>query len=271
MTPPPLADSVLAIEGRIALLTLNRPEARNDLLATKLATDIAAVAEWINREPRIGTLVLTGQGSSFSAGCQPRRLLEREDSVFPHSLGQVAEQFRHGLQRMVLALDALDVPVIAAVNGPALGSGLALACLCDFRLAAPEARFGETALALGLIPVAGTAWLLARLLGWQRAAELSLSARVVTAAEALALGLVLEVVPADELLARAREQAATFATQPPQALRLGKRLLRQARAGDFASHLEQAALAQALCQASDDHREAVTALVEKRPPDFTGR
>ncbi len=270
MTPPPLAESVLAIEGRTALLTLNRPDVRNELLGTKLAAEIAAVAEWINRESRIGVLVLTGAGNSFSGGTQPRHLLDREDGAFGGGVAAVAAKYRHGVQRMALALDALEVPSIAALNGPAAGTGFALACLCDLRVASTEASLAEGSLALGLVPAAGAAWLLPRLLGWQRATELCFSGRTLSAAEALSLGLLLEVAEPDDVLARALEIAAGFATKPPQALRLAKRLLRHGRVADLPAHLEQAALAQAACHHSGDHREAVTALVEKRPPNFEG-
>jgi enoyl-CoA hydratase/carnithine racemase len=271
MPPPPLSDCVLTLEGRVALLTLNRPDVRNELLSTGLAGEIAAVAEWINGEKRIGALVLTGAGSSFSAASQPRRLLDREQEVLGGGVAAMAAKYRHRVQRMARALAALEVPAIAAVNGLAAGPGFALACLCDLRLGSTEASLAEGSLALGLLPAAGSAWLLPRLLGWQRACELCFSARTLDAAEAQELGLLLEVVAPDDLLARAREIAAGFAARPPQALRLAKQLLRGGLHLGFAEHLEQAALAQAACYDSADHLEAVTALVEKRPPNFEGR
>ena len=129
----------------------------------------------------------------------------------------------------------------------------------------------ESFLNLGLIPGDGGGWVLQRLVGWQRAAELSFSGRMVEATEALALGIFLEVVEPDDLLARARELAASFAARPPQAVRLTKRLLRYAQRMEFRDYLDVCAIVQGMCHNTEDHIEAVTAFLEKRPPSFSGR
>lgn len=271
MTPPELHDSVLSIEGRIAVLTLNRHEVRNELTGTRLAGEIALVAEWINRDERISVLVLTGAGAAFSAGGNIKHMLEREQGSFAGDVYSVAAKYRHGIQRMALAMQSLDVPTIAAVNGPAIGAGFDLACMCDLRIGSTAARMAESFLTLGLIPGDGGGWLLQRLVGWQRAAELSFSGRIVEAEEALRLGLLLEVVEPDDLLARARELAASFAARPPQAVRLTKRLLRYAQRMEFRDYLDVCAMVQGICHNTEDHLEAVSAFLEKRPPSFQGR
>ncbi len=271
MTPPELHDSILSIEGRIAVLTMNRHEVRNELTGTNIAAEIAQVAEWINGHERVSVLVLTGEGSAFSAGGNVKHMLEREHGSFGGDVYEVQGKYRRGIQRMAQALHALEVPSIAAVNGPAIGAGFDLACMCDLRIGSTEARVAESFIALGLIPGAGGGWRLQRLVGWQRAAELSFSARTVAAEEALKLGIFLEVVEPDDLLARAREIASGFAAKPPQAVRLTKRLLRYAQRMEFRDYLDVCALAQGMCHNTEDHIEAVTAFLEKRPPGFTGR
>ncbi len=271
MTPPELCDSVLSVEGRIAVLTMNRHEVRNELTGTKLAAEIAEVADWINRDERVSVLVLTGEGSAFSAGGNVKHMLEREHGSFGGDVYTVAGKYRQGIQRMARALQSLEVPSIAAVNGPAIGAGFDLACMCDVRIGSTEASVAESFLTLGLIPGDGGGWLLQRLVGWQRAAELSFSGRNVGAEEALKLGIFLELVEPDDLLARAREMAASFAAKPPQAVRLTKRLLRYAQRMEFRDYLDVCAMAQGICHNTEDHIEAVGAFLEKRPPSFDGR
>lgn len=271
MTPPELHDSVLSLEGRIAVLTLNRHDVRNELTGTKLAAEIAQVAEWINRDERVSVLVLTGEGAAFSAGGNVKHMLEREHGSFGGDVAAVATKYRTGIQRMVQMMHALEVPAIAAVNGAAVGAGFDLACLCDVRIGSTEARVAQSFLTLGLIPGDGGGWLLQRLVGWQRAAELVFSGRMVGAEEALRLGIFLEVVEPDDLLARARELAAGFAAKPPQAVRLTKRLLRYAQRMEFRDYLDVCAMAQGMCHNTEDHLEAVSAFLEKRPPSFAGR
>ena len=271
MTPPELEDSVLSIEGRVALLTMNRHEVRNELTGTKLAAEIAHVAEWINQNERVSALVLTGEGSAFSAGGNVKHMRDREHGSFGGDAYAVQGKYRHGIQRMSQAMLALEVPSIAAVNGAAVGAGFDLACMCDLRIGSTEAKVAESFLDLGLIPGDGGGWLLQRLVGWQRAAELAFSGRTVAAEEALRLGIFLEVVEPDDLLARAREMAAGFAAKPPQAVRLTKRLLRYAQRMEFRDYLDVCAIAQGLCHNTGDHLEAVAAFLEKRPPSFEGR
>jgi enoyl-CoA hydratase/carnithine racemase len=271
MTPPDLHDSTLAIEGRVAMLTLNRHEVRNELTGTRLAAEIAAVAEWINRDERVSVLVITGEGSTFSAGGNVKHMLQREQGSFGGDVYTVQAKYRQGIQRMSLAMHALEVPSIAAVNGPAIGAGFDLALMCDVRIGSTAARVAESFLTLGIVPGDGGGWLLQRLVGYQRAAEMTFSGRVVDAQEALALGIFLEVTEPDDLLPRARELAAGFAARPPQALRLTKRLLRYAERMEFRDYLDMCAAAQGMCHNTADHVEAVTAFLEKRPPAFQGR
>jgi len=270
-TPPALTDSTLEIEGRVATLTLNRHDVRNELTGTHLAAEIVEVAEWINRGEAISALIVTGAGTAFSAGGNIKHMLDRAHGSFAGDVYTVQNRYRAGIQRMALAMHALEVPAIAAVNGPAVGAGFDLACMCDVRLAATTATVGETFVNLGLIPGDGGGWLLQRLVGYQRAAEMTFSGRTLDADEALAIGIFLEVTKPDNLVARARELAASFAAKPPRAVRLTKRLLKSAQKMELPDFLELCAVMQGMCHNTEDHLEAVSAFLEKRPPEYQGR
>jgi enoyl-CoA hydratase/carnithine racemase len=178
--------------------------------------------------------------------------------------------YKRGIQRLPLAFAALEVPVIAAVNGAAMGAGCDLTCMCDLRIAGESAKFAESFVKLGLIAGDGGSWLLPRVVGWSKAAEMALTGDVIDAAEALACGLVSRVVPDAELLDAARTLARRIAANPPHAVRMTKRLLWEGRRADLATLLEMASAMQAAAHATADHEEAVSAFLEKRTPEFRG-
>ncbi len=178
--------------------------------------------------------------------------------------------YKRTIQRIPLALYALEVPTIAAVDGHAIGAGLDLACMCDIRYASTNARFAESFVKVGLIPGDGGAWLLQRVIGFSRAMEMSLTGDMLDAAQALEAGLVSRVLPPEELVPAAQALAARIAANPRAAVRMTKRLLREAQHTRLDSLLEMSAAFQALAHETDDHREAVDAFLEKRAPRFTG-
>lgn len=256
MPLPKLADATLALDGRVATLTLNRDDVRNALTGTALVEDILAVADWINRCDEISVLVMTGAGAAFSSGGNVKDMAGRGGD-FAGNVAEVAARYRRGIQRIPLALQQVEVPIIAAVNGPAIGAGFDLANMADIRIASTQAKFGETFLNLGIIPGDGGAWFMQRLIGYQHAFELTLSGRLIDAKEALALGLVLEVVPPEELLSRAQAHAARFAAQPPKALRLTKRLMKMAQRMELKDFLDLCAVFQGMCHNEPEHLDAV--------------
>ncbi|ONF43768.1 enoyl-CoA hydratase [Marinobacter lutaoensis] len=255
-TLPQLTDALLSLEERVAVLTLNRHDVRNALTGTRLVDDIVTTAEWVNRCPDVSVLVITGAGSAFSAGGNIRDMAERGGD-FAGTPAECAERYRRGIQRMPLAMEAVDVPVIAAVNGPAIGAGFDLANMADIRLAAESARFGETFLNLGIIPGDGGAWFMQRLIGYQQAFELTLTGRLVEAEEAKALGLVLDVVPDDDLMTSTLTLARRMAAQPPKATRLTKRLMKMAQRMALKDFLELCACFQGMSHNEPEHLEAV--------------
>ncbi|MFL1485932.1 enoyl-CoA hydratase-related protein [Marinobacter sp. LN3S78] len=258
---PQLTDALLTLENRVATLTLNRHDLRNALTGSALIDDIVTTADWVNHCDEVSVLVITGAGSAFSAGGNVRDMADRGGD-FAGDVAECAERYRKGIQRIPLALQEVEVPIIAAVNGPAIGAGFDLANMADIRIASEKAKFGETFLNLGIIPGDGGAWFMQRLIGYQRAFELTLSGRVVEATEAKELGIVMEVVPADELLPNTLKLATRIAAQPPKATRLTKRLMKMAQRMELKEFLDVCAVFQGMCHNEPEHLEAVNRMLE---------
>ncbi len=261
--PPALADCTIETRGRVALLAFDRDDVRNALTGTQIVDDLLAVTDWINRSRSISVLVLTGNGSAFSAGGNIKDMQART-SNFSGPVQDIEHAYRYGIQRMPRAVAELDIPVIAAVNGAAIGAGCDLACMCDLRIGGEAARFAESFVNLGIIPGDGGAWFLPRAVGMQRAAELSFTGRMVRADEARTIGLLLEVVPDATLRDRALELATEIASKPPLAVRYAKRLLRMAQSMPLDQFLDTCAVYQGVSHQTADHQEALTAFFEKR-------
>jgi enoyl-CoA hydratase/carnithine racemase len=256
-------------EGPIAVLTLNRPEAMNALGEPGDGEAFARACAAISADATVRCAILTGAGRAFSAGGNVKAMQARE-GAFAGGPAEIREGYRGNIHRIARALHGLDVPLIAAVNGPAIGLGCDVACMADIRIAAEGAKFGVTFLKLGLIPGDGGAWLLPRAIGMSRAAQLLFTGDVIDAATAKDWGLVSEVVPAESLMPAAFSLAQRIAQQPPQALRLAKMLLRQGQTTTYDTLLELSAASQALMHHTKDHEEGVAAILEKRAPDFKG-
>ncbi len=256
--------------NHIATLTLNRPDAMNPLGKDGDGDEIAAACAAINADPDIRVAILTGAGRAFSAGGDIKAMRDK-GGMFDGNPVDVAEGYRTNIHRALRAIDTLKVPLIAAVNGAAVGLGCDLACLADIRVASEKARFGVTFLKLGIIPGDGGTWILPRIIGEARAAELFFTGEIIDADKALDWGLVSRVVSHDDLIGEANALAAKIAAMPPLALRQTKNLLRQGRSVTYDTALELAASVQAQMHHTEDHAEGVAALIEKRAPDFKGR
>lgn len=253
--------------SRVALVTLDRPESRNALSGPEDADDFVRVCTELNRDDDVRCMVLTGAGSTFSAGGDLKAMRERAGPSGDAPL-QHLERYRRSVHEIVRALHGLEIPSIAAVNGPAIGLGCDLACMTDIRIASETAKFGVPFLKLGLIPGDGGAWLLPRVVGMSRASELLFTGDVIDAETAAAYGLVSRVTPSAALLDDALALADRIARRPSHALRLTKSLLRHGQSTGLDTLLEMSAAAQAICHMTDAHLEGVSALIEKRTPDF---
>lgn len=250
-------------DGAIVTLTLDRPQERNALSTQAQWDEIVAACERVQADESVKAVILTGAGSAFSAGGNVKDMRDRK-GIAAGNPYQVAQGYARGIQRIPLALWRLEVPTIAAVNGPAIGAGLDLACMCDIRIAADSARFAESFVRLGIVPGDGGAWLLQRVIGYARAAELTFTGDTIDARTALAIGLVSQVVPATELLPTAKSLAARIAANPAPALRMAKRLLRQAQTARLDETLQLSAALQALAHHTPEHEAAVAAFFARR-------
>jgi len=248
-------------DGRIAVLTINRPEVRNALDPATWDELSRAVRE-LEADREVGALIITGAGDkAFAAGADIRSLRERT----------MLEVLAYSAQEILNQLEQLSKPVIAAINGYALGGGCELAMACDIRVAAETARLGLPELNLGIIPGAGGTQRLARLVGLGRAKELILTGEIIDAAEAERIGLVNKVVPADRLMDAAREVAEKILSKGPVAVAMAKRVIQAGADVDLRSGLVMEKLAQTVLFATEDRLEGTTAFLEKRKPRFQGR
>ncbi|MEC9347108.1 MAG: crotonase/enoyl-CoA hydratase family protein [Pseudomonadota bacterium] len=256
-------------DGHVVTLTMNRAEQRNALSYQETFAAFEDACARIQHDLSVRAVILTGAGPAFSAGGNVKQMRERA-GIFGVGGIKTRESYRNGIQRIPLALYELEVPTIAAVNGPAVGAGCDLACMCDIRIAGESAFFAESFVKLGIIPGDGGAFLLPRAVGMSRAAEMSFTGDRVDAKTAEAWGLVSKCVPDGDLMDEARKLARRIAVNPPEVLRMTKRLLREGQKTDLKGVLELSAAYQALAHQTKDHLEAVEAFFEKRAPVFTG-
>ena len=252
----------LETDGAVATITLARPEALNALtVASK--EELLRAFEAVAAEPAIRAVVLTGDGRAFCAGQDLKERLDPDASPLEVEL-------RERYNPIIRAMRALDRPIVGAINGVAAGAGASLAFACDLRIAAEGASFLLAFGRIGLIPDSGATWLLPRLVGPAKAAEMALLGEPLSAADAERLGLVARVVPADRLSAEALEVANRLAGLAPRSVALTKQALDAAWTGDLDAALDREARFQGEAGATADHAEGIKAFLEKRPPRFTG-
>ncbi len=246
---------------------MSSPDTRNALTGDDQFDDFEQTCAAINDDMSVRAVVLTGEGSAFCAGGNVKDMRERT-GLFSGDPFDQASAYRKGIQRIPRAIHALNVPTIAAVNGPAVGAGCDLATMCDIRIGSEKAMFAESFVKLGIIPGDGGAWFLPRAVGFSNACKMAFTGEPVRAEEALRIGLVSEVVAPDALVERALELAASIAANPPHAVRLTKQLMRASEKASLDELLDMSAAFQAVCHAEPDHAEAVEAFFDKRAGNY---
>ncbi|MCX8118828.1 MAG: enoyl-CoA hydratase-related protein [Desulfobacterota bacterium] len=252
------------VDGPLAWIILNRPEVKNTF-SEEMIRLWREFLERAKEDARIRVILVTGKGDTFCSGGDIRDMAEGKLRLWA-----MKRFLWEGVHRIALTLEDLDKPVIAAINGAAMGAGLDMAMMCDLRICSDRARLSESYILLGLVPGDGGAYLLPRLVGLGKAMELLLTGEVITPEEALRIGLVNRVVPHDRLLEEARGLAEKIASRPPLAVRMMKRAIYQAQSSTLRSHLDYISSQLALLSETQDHQEAARAFVEKRRPDFKG-
>lgn len=257
-------------DGAVATVTFNRPEMRNAVSTFEDCDELKTSFQGLNDDRSVRCIIITGAGSSFSAGGDLKKMRDGVGLGGGATSAEVRRSYDAGVRGVIRTLYNLDVPMVAAVNGPAIGLGCDLAALCDVRIAAEKAVFAMSFVKAGLVPGDGGAWILPRVIGMSRAMRMILTGAPVSAEEALAIGLIEQVVTPEALLDRAREIAAGIAANPPEATRLAKRLVKAASGMELDATLDLSAAYQAILHKTSDHTEAVTAIIEKRTANFTG-
>ena len=264
------------VSDQVATITLNRPERMNSFGDTLIA-DWGDAIRSAQDDDDVRVVIVTGAGRAFCAGADLKAAAERTSSQYGNVLdsrpgpGQRRNSLRYSVHRVPQALEYLDKPYIAAVNGAAVGAGMDMCSMTDIRIASDQARFGMSYVNVGLIPGDGGAWLLPRLVGLQKALELIWSGEIFDAQAALDMGYVSRVVPHDDLMTETHAYAAKLAAGPPIAMQMAKRLVYRGMTQGFMEGLESAQAAMTIVQSTEDSAEGPRAFAEKRAPRFQGR
>jgi enoyl-CoA hydratase/carnithine racemase len=254
-------------DGAVLTVTMDRPDDRNAITDPEQSAEFVALAEGIARDRTVRAMVLTGAGKSFCAGGNVKSMRDRT-GLFAGSPFDQRTHYRTTVQTVGKSLWELEVPVVAAINGHAIGLGLDITLMCDVRVMAEDALVAESYVRLGIIPGGGGAWLLPRVVGLSNACRMTLTGETIDAATAMRYGLASEVVPGAQVLRRAQEIAGAIAANPGHATRMAKRLMREGMDQKLPTHLEMAAAYQALSHHTADHVEAIDAFLDKRAPEY---
>jgi 2-(1,2-epoxy-1,2-dihydrophenyl)acetyl-CoA isomerase len=258
---------IYEVEENIATLTMNRPE-RLNALGDTLRTDLHEAITTASGDPNVRAIILTGAGRGFCSGGDVKAMNEAKQR---QASSPMMDKIAPSRDLTVLAMRDAPKPIIAAINGPAAGAGMNIALGCDIRIASSTARFGETFVKRGLHVDWGGTYFLPRIVGMAKACELIFTGDIIDAEEALALGIVSQVVEPEALMDTARALARKIAAGPPIAIRLAKRALYHNQECDLRAALEYETYAQNICRETEDASEGIRAFVEKRLPNFKGQ
>ena len=264
-----MSDYTVERQGEVIVFTLSRPEVKNALTEEMVAA-LGDTLQEASGDLSVRCVVITGAGDAFCSGADTRQISGKQGVFDGASPPRTRHSYTHGVQRMTRSFYACEVPVIAAITGPAVGLGFDIALQSDIRIATPSAIFSEAFIHVGIVPGDGGFWYLPRAIGYSRALDMTVTGRRIDAATAEVWGLISEVVPSEKLLDRALALAADIASKPPHTVRLSKRLIRDATQCSLETALDLGALAQAVLTGSQDQREAVAATMERRRGTYIG-
>ncbi len=259
----------ITLDEHILRVTLNRPDIHNAISHQAMIEEIEAACSFANSHSSVRVMIISGAGKSFCSGGNVKDMLNKSD-MFSGDEKTIEHAYQAGIQRIPLALWSVEVPVIAAVNGAAVGAGCDLAMMCDIRIGSTKARFAESFVKLGIIPGDGGAWFLPRIIGMAKASQMALTGEMLDAQSALSFGIISELIEEDSLKTRAQEIAKQIASNPPLAVKATKKLLRQSEQLQLPDMLKLCAQTQAGLHQTEDHMEAVKALLEKREGQYSG-
>ena len=262
-------DLLMEMDGPLLWVTLNRPECSN-AFSDEMITELCRLLREADWDDDVRVIILTGAGKHFCAGGDVKAM-EEKTGMFAGDPEGLMRRYTKGIQQIPLTIEALHTPLVAMVNGAAIGAGCDLACMCDIRVGCRHSMFGETFAKLALVPGDGGTFFLQRVVGYAKAMELSLTGRIVQADEALALGLLNVLVGVNALKEEAEKLARSIAANSPVAVSMIKKAIRQARTAEISGHLDLLAAFQGITQRTEDHFERVRALKEKRQPHVKGQ
>lgn len=259
-------DLIVEKRNETLWITLNRPEASN-AYSIGMVKGLVEVLKHADLDNQIRVMVITGAGKNFCAGGDIKAM-KGKTGMFAGESNELREAYQAGIQQIPLTFSQLRTPVIAMVNGAAVGAGCDLAAMCDLRIASNEASFAETFAKVGLVPGDGGAFFLTRLIGFGKAMEMFMTCKTIAADEALKIGLINQVVLPTELKNKTEQLADTLSALPPIALQMTKKAVIHAYQNDLNSHLELMAAYQGITQRSSDHFRALDGMMEKKKPTF---
>ena len=259
---------LLDLKGHVLWLTLNRPDSSN-AYSEQMIVDFVNVLDNVDKYKEVRVLVISGAGRHFCAGGDLKAMRDKT-GMFAGDANELRIRYQMGIQQISLAMEALHKPTIAMIQGAAIGAGLDLACMCDLRYCSDRAVFAESFSKLGLVPGDGGSFFLQRIVGFAKAMEMSMTAHTYDCKQALAMGLVSEVLVEEQLRSHVEKVASLVASRAPIATELTKKAIKHGYRSDLSENLDLVASYQSICQRTKDHFRAIDAFLNKTDPTFQG-